>query len=119
MLALVELPYRVIDTAAGDLGSSAARKFDCEAWLPTQQRWMEVTSTSNCTTYQARRLAVRERREGGTSPVATLNGTLATTRWMVAILENHQQADGSVRVPEGLRPYLGGLEVIEPVGATA
>ena len=119
MLALVELPYRVIDTAAGDLGSSAARKFDCEAWLPTQQRWMEVTSTSNCTTYQARRLAVRERREGGTSPVATLNGTLATTRWMVAILENHQQADGSVRVPAGLRPYLGGLEVIEPVGATA
>ena len=108
-----------IDTAAGDLGSSAARKFDCEAWLPTQQRWMEVTSTSNCTTYQARRLAVRERREGGTSPVATLNGTLATTRWMVAILENHQQADGSVRVPAGLRPYLGGLEVIEPVGATA
>ena len=119
MLALVELPYRVIDTAAGDLGSSAARKFDCEAWLSTQQRWMEVTSTSNCTTYQARRLAVRERREGGTSPVATLNGTLATTRWMVAILENHQQADGSVRVPTGLRPYLGGLEVIEPVGATA
>jgi len=119
MLALVELPYRVIDTAAGDLGSSAARKFDCEAWLPTQQRWMEVTSTSNCTTYQARRLAVRERREGGTSPVATLNGTLATTRWMVAILENHQQADGSVRVPTGLRPYLGGLEVIEPVGAIA
>ena len=119
MLALVELPYRVIDTAAGDLGSSAARKFDCEAWLPTQQRWMEVTSTSNCTTYQARRLAVRERRDGRTSPVATLNGTLATTRWMVAILENHQQADGSVRVPAGLRPYLGGLEVIEPVGATA
>ena len=119
MLALVELPYRVIDTAAGDLGSSAARKFDCEAWLPSQNRWMEVTSTSNCTTYQARRLAVRERREGGTSPVATLNGTLATTRWMVAILENHQQADGSVRVPAGLRPYLGGLEVIEPAGATS
>ncbi|BDA64133.1 serine--tRNA ligase [Actinomyces capricornis] len=116
MLALVELPYRVIDTAAGDLGSSAARKFDCEAWLPTQERWMEVTSTSNCTTYQARRLAVRERREGGTAPVATLNGTLATTRWLVALLENHQMADGSVRVPQGLRPYLGGLEVIEPVG---
>ena len=115
MLALVELPYRVIDTAAGDLGSSAARKFDCEAWLPTQQRWMEVTSTSNCTTYQARRLAIRERREGGTSPVATLNGTLATTRWIVAILENHQRPDGAVVVPEGLRPYLGGLEVIEPV----
>ena len=115
MLALVGLPYRVIDTAAGDLGSSAARKFDCEAWLPTQERWMEVTSTSNCTTYQARRLAVRERRDGRTSPVATLNGTLATTRWMVAILENHQTPDGAVRVPEGLRPYLGGLEIIEPV----
>ena len=115
MLALVELPYRVIDTAAGDLGSSAARKFDCEAWLPTQGRWMEVTSTSNCTTYQARRLAVRERRDGRTSPVATLNGTLATTRWIVAILENHQRADGAVVVPEGLRPYLGGLEVIEPI----
>ena len=118
MLAKVELPYRVIDTAAGDLGSSAARKFDCEAWLPTQQRYMEVTSTSNCTTFQARRLGIRERRENGTSPVATLNGTLATTRWMVAILENHQLPDGSVRVPEGLRPYLGGLEVIEaPTGA--
>ena len=114
MLALVELPYRVIDTAAGDLGSSAARKFDCEAWLPTQGRWMEVTSTSNCTTYQARRLAVRERRDGRTSPVATLNGTLATTRWIVAILENHQRADGAVVVPAGLRPYLSGLDVIEP-----
>ena len=114
MLALVELPYRVIDTAAGDLGSSAARKFDCEAWLPTQQRWMEVTSTSNCTTYQARRLAVRERRDGRTSPVATLNGTLATTRWIVAILENHQRSDGAVVVPAGLRPYMGGLEAIEP-----
>lgn len=116
MLALVELPYRVIDTAAGDLGTSAARKFDCEAWLPTQQRWLELTSTSNCTTFQARRLGVRERTEqGDTRAVATLNGTLATTRWIVAILENHQQADGSVRVPEGLRGYLGGLEVLEPV----
>lgn len=116
MLALVGLPYRVIDTAAGDLGSSAARKFDCEAWLPTQNRWMEVTSTSNCTTYQARRLAVRERLADskGTRPVATLNGTLATTRWIVAILENQQRADGSVVVPKGLRPYLGGIEVIEP-----
>lgn len=114
MLALVGLPYRVIDTAAGDLGSSAARKFDCEAWLPTQNRWMEVTSTSNCTTFQARRLSIRERREGKTAPVATLNGTLATTRWMVAILENQQRADGTVVVPEGLRPYLGGLEIIEP-----
>ena len=76
---------------------------------------MEVTSTSNCTTFQARRLGVRERTEDGMRTVATLNGTLATTRWIVAILENHQQADGSVRVPEGLRPYLGGLEVLEPV----
>ena len=116
MLAKVELPYRVIDTAAGDLGTSAARKFDCEAWLPTQERFLELTSTSNCTTFQARRLGVRERTvDGTTRPVATLNGTLGTTRWIVAILENHQQADGSVRVPEGLRPYLGGLEVLEPV----
>lgn len=117
MLALVELPYRVIDTAAGDLGSSAARKFDCEAWLPSQQRYLELTSTSNCTTFQARRLGVRERTGSGeTRTVATLNGTLGTTRWIVAILENHQQADGSVRVPEGLRPYLGGLEVLTPAG---
>ncbi|GAB2463223.1 serine--tRNA ligase [Xylanimonas ulmi] len=116
MLAKVDLPYRVIDTAAGDLGTSAARKFDCEAWLPTQGRWLELTSTSNCTTFQARRLGVRERTETGeTRNVATLNGTLGTTRWIVAILENHQQADGSVVVPEGLRPYLGGLEVLEPV----
>ncbi|MFJ3402994.1 serine--tRNA ligase [Promicromonospora sp. NPDC090134] len=116
MMAKVELPYRVIDTAAGDLGSSAARKFDCEAWLPTQERWLELTSTSNCTTFQARRLGVRERTEdGSTRNVATLNGTLGTTRWIVAILENHQQPDGSVHVPEGLRPYLGGLEVLEPV----
>jgi len=116
MLALAELPYRVIDTAAGDLGSSAARKFDCEAWLPSQQRFLELTSTSNCTTFQARRLGIRERTADGTMrPVATLNGTLATTRWLVALLENHQLADGSVRVPVGLRPYLGGLEVLEPV----
>lgn len=116
MLALAELPYRVIDTAAGDLGSSAARKFDCEAWLPSQERYLELTSTSNCTTFQARRLGIRERTaDGSMRPVATLNGTLATTRWIVALLENHQQADGSVRVPEGLRPYLGGLEVLEPV----
>ncbi|UFU03345.1 serine--tRNA ligase [Ruania suaedae] len=116
MLALADLPYRVIDTAAGDLGSSAARKFDCEAWLPTQERYLELTSTSNCTSFQARRLGVRERGERATHPVATLNGTLGTTRWIVAILENHQQQDGSVRVPEGLRPYLGGLEVLAPVG---
>jgi seryl-tRNA synthetase len=115
MLGAMELPYRVIDVAAGDLGMSAARKFDCEAWLPSQQRWMEVTSTSNCTTFQARRLGVRERTENGTRQVATLNGTLGTTRWIVALLENHQQADGSVRVPPALRPYLGGRDVLEPV----
>ena len=115
MLAKAELPYRVIDTAAGDLGTSAARKFDCEAWLPTQERYMEVTSTSNCTTFQARRLGIRERREDGMAPVATLNGTLATTRWLVALLENHQRPDGSIRVPEAMRPYLGGVEALEPV----
>ena len=116
MLQACELSYRVIDVAAGDLGSSAARKFDVEAWVPTQGAYRELTSTSNCTTYQARRLDIRHRGESGkTSPVATLNGTLATTRWLVAILETHQQPDGSVRVPAALRPYLGGLEVFEPV----
>ena len=116
MLAKCELPYRVIDVAAGDLGSSAARKYDIEAWVPTQQTYRELTSTSNCTTYQARRLSTRMRTEDGkTTPVATLNGTLATTRWLVAILENHQQPDGSVRVPQALRPYLGGIDRIEPV----
>jgi len=115
MLAKIEVPYRVIDTAAGDLGGPAARKYDCEAWVPTQGRYRELTSTSNCTTYQARRLGIRERDPfgSGTRAVATLNGTLATTRWLVAILENHQQADGSVVVPEGLRPYLG-LEILKP-----
>jgi seryl-tRNA synthetase len=115
MLAKVEVPYRVIDVAAGDLGGSAARKYDCEAWIPTQGRYREVTSTSNCTTFQARRLRVRLRDADGTRPLATLNGTLATTRWIVAILENHQQADGSVLVPVALRPFLGGREVLEPV----
>lgn len=119
MLAAIEVPYRVIDTAAGDLGLSAARKFDCEAWVPTQGTYRELTSTSNCTTFQARRLSIRERMKnddgakGGTRVVATLNGTLATTRWIVAILENHQNADGSVTVPEALRPYVGGLERFE------
>ena len=115
MLGKCELSYRVIDTAAGDLGTSAARKFDCEAWVPTQGTYRELTSTSNCTTFQARRLNIRERTDGATRSVATLNGTLATTRWLVAILETHQQADGSVRVPEALRTYMGGLEVLPVV----
>lgn len=116
MLQDLGLSYRVIDVAAGDLGSSAARKYDVEAWVPTQQAYRELTSTSNCTSYQARRLDVRYRPDGGkTVPVATLNGTLATTRWIVALLETHQRADGSVVIPEVLRPYLGGLEVAEPV----
>jgi seryl-tRNA synthetase len=118
LLQSLGLAYRVIDTAAGDLGSSAARKYDVEAWVPTQGRYRELTSTSNCTTFQARRLQIRYRTESGkTTPVATLNGTLATTRWLVALLETHQQADGSVTVPEVLRPYLGGLEVLRPVTA--
>ncbi len=108
MLAAVELPYRIIDVAGGDLGSSAARKFDCEAWVPTQNAYRELTSTSNCTTFQARRLGVRYRDENNKPQIAaTLNGTLATTRWIVAILENHQQADGTVRVPEALVPFVG------------
>ncbi|MGO2746800.1 serine--tRNA ligase [Microbacterium sp.] len=124
MLTSLGLSYRVIDVAAGDLGSSAARKYDIEAWVPTQGAFRELTSTSNCTTFQARRLDVRHRPAdpstgsgtgtGKTEHVATLNGTLATTRWIVALLETHQQEDGSVRVPEVLRPYLGGLEVLEP-----
>jgi seryl-tRNA synthetase len=116
MLAKIDVPYRVIDIAAGDLGASAARKFDCEAWVPTQQTYRELTSTSNCTTFQARRLAVRYRDENGKpQTAATLNGTLATTRWLVAILENHQQPDGSVRVPEALAPFVG-TDVLEPKG---
>jgi seryl-tRNA synthetase len=114
MLAHIEVPYRVIDTAAGDLGSSAARKFDCEAWVPTQGTYRELTSTSNCTTFQARRLSTRYRDENGKPQIAaTLNGTLATTRWLVAILENHQQPDGSVRVPDALVPYVG-RSVLQP-----
>ena len=117
MLAKVEVPYRIIDTAAGDLGGPAARKFDCEAWVPTQGRHRELTSASNCTTYQARRLNIRERdpnaQDHATRYVATLNATLVSTRWIVAILENHQQADGSVVVPAALRPFLG-LDVLTP-----
>ncbi|WP_349535894.1 serine--tRNA ligase [Rhodococcus rhodochrous] len=116
MLAAIDVPYRVIDVAAGDLGSSASRKFDCEAWVPTQERYRELTSTSNCTTFQARRLNIRYRDENGKpQTAATLNGTLATTRWLVALLENHQQADGSVKVPEALVPFVG-REVLEPAG---
>jgi seryl-tRNA synthetase len=115
-LEKLELAYRVIDTAAGDLGLSAARKFDCEAWIPTQGKYRELTSTSNCTQFQARRLNIRGRFPDGIAPVATLNGTLmASTRTIVAILETHQQADGSVRVPEALQPYLHGRKTLEPI----
>lgn len=114
MLALIDVPYRVIDIAAGDLGASAARKFDCEAWVPTQRTYRELTSTSNCSTFQARRLSTRYRDDAGKpQTAATLNGTLATTRWLVAILENHQQPDGSVRLPDALVPFVG-TEVLEP-----
>ena len=114
----LEIPYQVLDVASGDLGSSAARKYDCYGWLPTQERYREITSTSNCTEFQARRLNIRQRDADGTRPLATLNGTLcAMTRTIIMILENHQQADGSVRVPEALRPYLGGREFLTPVAA--
>ncbi|WP_375424275.1 serine--tRNA ligase [uncultured Friedmanniella sp.] len=111
----LEIPYQVLELAGGDLGLSAARKYDCYGWLPTQQRYREITSTSNCTEFQARRLNIRARFPGGTGPVATLNGTLcAMTRTIIMILENHQQADGSVRLPAALRPYLGGREMLVP-----
>jgi len=114
--AKLELAYRVIDVAAGDLGLSAERKFDCEAWIPTQGKYRELTSTSNCTDFQTRRLDIRGRFEDGTiGPIATLNGTLVSIpRTIVAILETHQQEDGSVRVPQALQPYLQGREVLEP-----
>ncbi|MDA0564641.1 serine--tRNA ligase [Streptomonospora sp. S1-112] len=115
MLDKLELPYRVVDIAGGDLGASAARKYDCEAWVPTQGRYRELTSTSNCTDFQARRLNIRFRDDSGKPRhAATLNGTLATTRWIVALLENHQRADGSVVLPEALRPFVG-RDVLEPV----
>jgi seryl-tRNA synthetase len=114
-LTAMEIPYRVIDVATGDLGSSAIRKFDCEAWIPTQGAYREVTSTSNCTEFQARRLNIRSKDEKGSKPVATLNGTLvAIPRMIVAILENHQNSDGSVRVPQALVPLLG-MEKFEPI----
>ncbi|MFF5723410.1 serine--tRNA ligase [[Kitasatospora] papulosa] len=112
----LELPFQVIDVATGDLGASASRKFDCEAWIPTQGKYRELTSASNCDGFQARRLSVRMRDGKKVQPLATLNGTLcAVPRTIVAILENHQLPDGSVRVPEVLRPYLGGRELLEPV----
>jgi seryl-tRNA synthetase len=107
-LNAMEIPYRVIDVASGDLGSSANRKFDIEAWIPTQDTYREVTSTSNCTEFQARRLNIRYKDSDGTKAIATLNGTLvAIPRMIVAILENHQNADGSVNVPKALQPFLG------------
>jgi seryl-tRNA synthetase len=119
-LTKLELPFRVIDVAAGDLGSSAARKFDCEAWLPSQERWLELTSTSNCTDFQARRLNIRIRVGKGPVPAATLNGTLcAVGRTIAVLLEVHQRADGSVHVPEALRPYLGGRSEFTPTTAPA
>lgn len=115
-LSSLELPFQVIDVATGDLGSSASRKFDCEAWIPTQGKYRELTSASNCDGFQARRLSVRYRDGKKTAPLSTLNGTLcAVPRTIVAILENHQQADGTVRVPPVLRPYLGGREFLEPI----
>ncbi|MDQ1009741.1 seryl-tRNA synthetase [Streptomyces sp. V4I23] len=112
----LELPFQVIDVATGDLGASASRKYDCEAWIPTQGKYRELTSASNCDGFQARRLSVRMRDGKKVQPLATLNGTLcAVPRTIVAILENHQLADGSVHVPAVLRPYLGGREVLEPI----
>jgi seryl-tRNA synthetase len=115
ILSALEIPYRVVNIAAGDLGGSAAKKYDCEAWIPSQGTWRELTSTSNCTDYQARRIGCRVREPGGNRPVHTLNGTaVAVGRTIVALLENHQQGDGSVRIPEALRPYMAQAEVIEP-----
>ena len=115
MLAALELPFQVVDIAAGDLGSSAARKFDCEAWFPSQQRYRELTSTSNCTTFQSRRLNIRTRSADRVEPVATLNGTLcAIARTIACLLEVHQQADRSGRVPAALQPYLG-MDLLKPM----
>ena len=111
----LELSYRVIDVAAGDLGSSAVRKFDIEAWFPSQGTYRELTSASNCTTFQARRLNIRTRYPDGLGPVATLNGTLcAMSRTIACLLDHHQQPDGSVYVPAALRPWLGGVEQLTP-----
>jgi seryl-tRNA synthetase len=112
VLTKLELPFRVIDVATGDLGSSAARKFDCEAWIPSSNEYRELTSTSNCTEFQARRLKIRTRVGDKTNYVSTLNGTLlAVTRTIVALLENHQQKDGSILIPKALQPYLKNKKV--------
>ena len=114
ILQALELPYRVVDIAAGDLGGSAARKFDCEAWIPSQGTYRELTSASNCTDYQARRIGCRVKGPEGNRPLHTLNGTaVAVGRTIVALLENHQQPDGSVRVPDALQEYLG-TDLIQP-----
>ncbi len=110
---LLEIPYRVVDTATGDLGGPAYRKYDLEAWMPGRGEsgeWGEVTSTSNCTDYQSRRLNIRYRIKGekGTHLVHTLNGTaIAISRAIIAVLENHQRADGTIKVPKVLQPWVG------------
>jgi seryl-tRNA synthetase len=112
----LEIPFQVLEVAAGDLGLSAARKYDCYGWLPTQDKYREITSTSNCTEFQARRLNIRMRDADGVRSLATLNGTLcAMTRTIIMLLENHQQADGSIYVPAALRPFLGGLDYLRPL----
>ncbi len=114
-ISALEIPFQVLEVAAGDLGLSAARKYDCYGWLPTQNKYREITSTSNCTEFQARRLNIRMRDGEGVRSAATLNGTLcAMTRMIIMLLENHQQADGSIYIPAALRPYLGGLEYLRP-----
>ena len=108
ILAGLGLPYRVVNIAAGDLGAPAAKKYDLEAWMPGQQRYREVTSCSNCTDFQARRLNCRYRTEKGPRFVHTLNGTaVAMGRTIIAIMENYQRRDGTIAVPEKLVPYLG------------
>jgi seryl-tRNA synthetase len=108
ILQELELPYRVVNVAAGDLGASAAKKYDIEVWVPSQDTFREITSCSNTTDYQARRLRARFRDESGNRLVHTLNGTVVTSsRTVLAIIENHQQSDGSIRIPSSLRPYVG------------
>jgi seryl-tRNA synthetase len=112
------LPYQVVNVCTGDIGTVAAKKYDIEAWMPAQNKYREIISCSNCTGYQARRLNIRYREKEGAPTkgfVHTLNSTaLATGRTMVAILGNYQQEDGSVLIPEVLRPFMGGMKKIEP-----